>query len=345
MAFMWDVQHALLFSQSLCMSAFELRLPLPSDSATWEASSAESWHKALASEAPPPMFLPVIKLFLNSSKQPPSLQLNAFSRLVVLHGLMSIQWDIHRRDQTSLGFTPENNSTQSWKSRLAQAYDTWKADFDSFCATAHDELNHDLQKYKTSTTALYHASHIILSTDILDLQIYAGARNILGKPVARTDYDRSRKAVRAWARSEGATIAVWHAASMLREGIEEPEDWVVDGRFVYPWCLYLATLTNWAFCFALGGGRGGGEEDVEGELVWDAKTECAGFVQEMCGIPRGDGPERIKFVAKGGSRTAGMVAIVAKHLGTVRWALVHEGMKVLRGLIAGRLIRGYDAGR
>lgn len=32
LAFLWDVQHAVLFSQSVCMSAFELRLPLPYDS-------------------------------------------------------------------------------------------------------------------------------------------------------------------------------------------------------------------------------------------------------------------------------------------------------------------------
>lgn len=86
------------------MSAFELRCPLPSDCATWEASSAEAWYKARAAERPPPLFLPAIKLFLNPGKQAPPL--NSLSRILVLHGLMSVQWDMRRRDQTSLGNYP-----------------------------------------------------------------------------------------------------------------------------------------------------------------------------------------------------------------------------------------------
>jgi len=83
------------------MSAFELRLPLPYDSPTWEANSAEAWYKARKAERPPPPFLMVIKLYLNPGKTAPAL--NSFSRLLVLHGLMSIMWDMRRRDQMSLG--------------------------------------------------------------------------------------------------------------------------------------------------------------------------------------------------------------------------------------------------
>lgn len=39
-----DVEHAVLFSQSLCMSAFELRTSLPCSQAVWEADSAEAWR-------------------------------------------------------------------------------------------------------------------------------------------------------------------------------------------------------------------------------------------------------------------------------------------------------------
>lgn len=41
-----DVEHAVLFSQSLCMSAFELRTALPCSQAVWEATSAEAWRGA-----------------------------------------------------------------------------------------------------------------------------------------------------------------------------------------------------------------------------------------------------------------------------------------------------------
>lgn len=74
-------QQAVLFSQSLSMSAFERRLPLPYDTPTWEASSAETWHKARKAERPPLPFLMAMKLYLNPGKTTPVL--NSFSRLLI----------------------------------------------------------------------------------------------------------------------------------------------------------------------------------------------------------------------------------------------------------------------
>lgn len=86
------------------MSAFELRLPLPYDSPTWEANSAEAWYKARKAERSPPPFLMIIKLYLNPRETTPVL--NSFSRLLILHGLISIMWDMRRRrDQMSLGMS------------------------------------------------------------------------------------------------------------------------------------------------------------------------------------------------------------------------------------------------
>lgn len=101
LCFLWDTQHAVLFSQSLCMSSFELRTTLPCSQAAWEASSAEEWWRYARKERQI-SYLAVLKAYMNpdSSQFPP---LNALSRLLVLHGLMSIQWDMKRRDQTSLG--------------------------------------------------------------------------------------------------------------------------------------------------------------------------------------------------------------------------------------------------
>lgn len=103
---MWDTQHAVLFCQSLCMSAFELRSNLPCDQALWEADSAESWHQLRQKQtsSTTPLFLSCLKIYLNpgaGASVPKSL--NALSRALLLHGLMSIAWDMQRRDQTSLG--------------------------------------------------------------------------------------------------------------------------------------------------------------------------------------------------------------------------------------------------
>jgi len=104
LCFIWDTQHAVLFSQSLCMSSFELRTALPCNESTWEANSAEEWWECAKSELQP-SFLTVLRANVNSDLSLPIPSLNAFSRLLILHGVMSIQWDLKRRDQASLGIS------------------------------------------------------------------------------------------------------------------------------------------------------------------------------------------------------------------------------------------------
>lgn len=103
LCFMWDTQHAVLFCQSLCMSAFELRCALPCDQSLWEAESAESWQKLRKVQSAPPLFLTALKTHIGAQAQTMAHKLNGVSRVLILHGLMSIAWDMNRRDQTSLG--------------------------------------------------------------------------------------------------------------------------------------------------------------------------------------------------------------------------------------------------
>lgn len=102
LCFLWDTQHAVLFSQSLCMSAFELRVSLPCNPTTWEADSAEEWYNNFREETGV-LFLSVLKIYVNPDSASLPAQLNALSQLLILHGLMSLSWDMKRRDQTSLG--------------------------------------------------------------------------------------------------------------------------------------------------------------------------------------------------------------------------------------------------
>jgi hypothetical protein len=102
---MWDTQHAVLFSQSLCMNAAELKLSLPWSEALWEADSAEEWRLINQTEKPQPQYLSVLKTYVNPGSGSRPQSLNALSRVLMLHGLMSVAWDLNRRDQTSLGKT------------------------------------------------------------------------------------------------------------------------------------------------------------------------------------------------------------------------------------------------
>lgn len=215
-----------------------------------------------------PQFLSTLKSYLTPSAPRPQ-RLNSLSRVLVLHGLMSVFWDMQRRDQTSLGVIPgENGSFDTWRDRISQAYDLWKVDFDAHCVAVashfHEQdpsgdnymirhAQHELSVFATSYKAVYHAAQVLLNSDFLDLQIYAGARHILGKPVQRTDYVRSERVIKRWASydnasgSSSAAKAAWHAAQLLRDASQNLEDFDAMGLFHVPWCLYLATLTCWAF--------------------------------------------------------------------------------------------------
>ncbi|KAK4540020.1 hypothetical protein LTR36_009836 [Oleoguttula mirabilis] len=336
LCFLWDTQHAVLFSQSLCMSAFELRTTLPCGPAAWEAESAETWAKEYRQESEV-TFLSVLKAYMCPGHRSLLKPINALSRLLVLHGLMSIAWDMKRRDQTSLGSI---GAASEWKSRLAQSYDAWKTDFDGYCMNTmmllkdSPSLKQEFIRFNASSVAIYHAAHIVLNVEILDLQIYAGAQHIIGRPINTHDRERSRRVVKEWASQDtaAASRAAWHAAQLLRDGIMNLDDWDVDKAFHYPWCLYIATLTCWAFHFAHNDNEGTHRtSDTLGELhdtAWDATTDMNSLISGMTGW----GPECLSQLA-GKYSTTGLTSVVATHLSNIRWAVIYEGMKVLKGLI------------
>ena len=421
--FMWDTQHAVLFCQSLCMSAFELRLNFPCNQHVWEAEDARAWETAWWATTPPspvrggetghkmppqPFYLPTLRAYLTPNGPPAPTELNLHGRVLVLHGLMSIFWDMQRRDQTSLGASVGSvPGAASWRQMISAAYGNWKRDFDSVCSAKlaqaqqqqqPPDLAHEISAYASSANAVYHAAQCLLRMEFLDIQIYAGARSILGRPVQQRDYLRSAQVVKAWAGAAASDLgdddgtpttdrsqtpstvaaivasssrngllhgsdaagAVWHAARMIRDVVPDADSDAMASLFHVPWCLYLATLTCWAFYHA--SPRGGlvdtdlddrdfdddmhssGEADAD-EMVWDSRAEMQTLISGMTASP--DAPLRLvgtrhrKTLAR--RRTNGLVWVMADTLTKVRWGIVHAGVIVLRGLVPARLINQYDA--
>lgn len=273
---------------------------------------------------------------------------------------MSIYWDMQRRDQTSLGVIPgqNDNGIGTWRDRIARAYDLWKVDFDAHCLAlsaayyetrpecdvmATADARREFAVFTTSYNAIYHASQILLNADFLDIQIYAGARHILGRPVQRSDFVRSERIVKQWvatdasdSRSVSAAKAAWHAASLLADASQNLESFDALGLFHVPWCLYLATLTCWAFHHAARRGNEAG--DTRSEIVWDARAEMNALVSSMAA----SGNPWEVVVKQGRERTGGLVWVMANALERVRWGIVHSGVMVLRGLVPWRLINQYE---
>jgi hypothetical protein len=264
--------------------------------------------------------------------------LNALSRSLLLHGLMSVAWDMQRRDQTSLGVL-DSHPLGNWQLRLASSYSAWQADYSSFCTAylarvpdSHPAAR-EFETCRAAMAALFHAANILLHTPFLDLQIYAGARHILGRQVQRADYVRSQRVVRTWVAEhpEQASTAAWHAASLVRAGVNVLDsDSETSGSRMWhlPWAVYLGTLVVWGVWYA---GPHAGEED---EVCWDTREEMGLLLEGIV--------ERKEEMGKKGVNA--LAAEVSRCLGKVRWAVVHDGMIVLRGLVQWRLVGGGGVG-
>ena len=103
LCFLWDTQHAVLFSQASCLSAIELRLSLPCDTESWGATTAGDWWESRQRNPVDYLFLSVLKSYLSPDPATHPRYLDGFSRTLILHGLMSVSSDLKRRNQVSLG--------------------------------------------------------------------------------------------------------------------------------------------------------------------------------------------------------------------------------------------------
>jgi hypothetical protein len=174
-----------------------------------------------------------------------------------------------------------------------------------------------------------------LHVEIIDLQIFAGASHIIGRPVLKADRDRSRQRIEEWARNDSihAAKAASHAAHLLRDGIRRLKNWDAGDVFHYPWCLYLAALTCWTFQTCSNADPANGNEaddavsNTDEDADWDAKAEMGALVSAMS---RAKLEDLSKVASK--YRKGDLPRIIAKQLSRIRWAVVQEGMIVLNGL-------------
>uniref|UniRef100_A0A0C4DIW1 C2H2-type domain-containing protein n=1 Tax=Fusarium oxysporum (strain Fo5176) TaxID=660025 RepID=A0A0C4DIW1_FUSOF len=285
-------------------------------------------------------------------------------------------WDMQRRDQTALGVVDGDGPGSNWRKLIGNAYDAWKEDFDAYITSIISRLQNtpedqarrsEYVAFATAYNALFHSAQALLHMEFLDIQIYAGARHILGRPVQQKDYRRSAKAVKQWAclvterpnkdqtphaeqdtrsHKRPASIAAWHAARLLHENTKVLTRSDAMQLFHVPWCLYLATLACWAFCH--GQPNRGGILDMEDdaddsdddcdEIIWNPRGEMHNLVSRMAQ----NRPEDMDVKTGQQRQIVGLVWTMAETLSKVRWGILHAGVVVLRGLIPQRLINQYD---
>ncbi|KAF7562511.1 hypothetical protein G7046_g1625 [Stylonectria norvegica] len=281
-AFIIDSIHATMFGHSAVMVAHEMRLPLPCDESLWRAASSAEVGRIesnlMSNGIKPISFLEGLKRTLSSQ----DVQTTSFGRTVLMAGLLSVSWHMHQRDlQVNVlggGIIQALGGRDRWRATLTRAYDTWKADFDKSLQRfepSSDPYRDDAAKRNEhnivfeSRTVLHHLAHMAMHADIVDCQMFARAKRLLGRAIGPQEFSSAQRRIKDhWAHSARARDATFYALKFLCSvlapdqvraphaggyHLDEPYEARDDVLLNRPWVLYFAALVVWCYGFALEG--------------------------------------------------------------------------------------------
>ncbi len=227
-AFMMDTIHAAMFGHAADMTPHEIRLPLPCDDNMWTASNPDTVRQLDQNlrmyGIRPTNFLDGLKRALHGKE----VKTHSFGRMIIMSGLLSVGWHMsHKETQMKwLDLTPPSAEThETWKKVLLNAFDDWKRSFDTAQGAMGNPSLADAAGSNGpvhSAAVLYHLAHISLHVDIIDCQVYSGAKRLLGRKVSVRDYTNVVARMRGWASLPSTRHAVLHAFKLLHRVLVDP---------------------------------------------------------------------------------------------------------------------------
>ncbi|KAL0634638.1 hypothetical protein Q9L58_006431 [Maublancomyces gigas] len=323
--FYWDVQQATIFGRDMCQTAFDLRVHLPCEEFLWNADSSHEWVGYLDGQMEHSYFLETLRIFLDPKRQLPVL--SPLSSMFVLHGLISVGFDLHRRS-SPIGPSPEETSAK--QARLLRAYEKWATYYDINVSP------HLSQVCNNQNMVMYHSAYITLHTNIHNLITIAGDSRIFKRNSERSDYYRAKMELQQWAGSPAAQLATWHAVQILVRSLSRTQLYL--DHFHVPWSMYVATLVCWVYgqlSSPTAAGPGGVPQISEEEVIWDAHQDMRVYLQQMST----DSWEDLTH-ARGQRRTNGLLTVVRSTMEGFRWGLIQESVEVLKRLNPSRTVKG-----
>jgi hypothetical protein len=362
-AFVIDSTHATMFGHSTVMVAHEMRLPLPCDEALWSATNSAEVGRIEASlhanGVKPISFLEGLKRTLNAQE----VRTNSFGRTILMAGLLSVSWHMNQRDLqvNSLGVSQALGGRDKWRGSLTRAFDLWKQDFDRSLARSSDsipgpyiytEKKEDNIVFQ-GRTVLHHLAHMAMHVDIVDCQIFARAKRLLGRTIGSQDLNSAQRRMKDnWAPTAKARDATWYALRFLCSVLLPEESvnshvqsgFINDPPFNYsarddpllnrPWVMYFAALIVWCYGFALEGPTTAtipSSYDLE-----DQVRDMRAYLRRLGGVRS---PEELKSI-RGFNGCTGMLMVLRTVFEKTRWELLHEAALLLNNCI--QLIGGQS---
>lgn len=288
-AFMMDVIHAAMFGHTADMTPQEIRLPLPCDDRLWTAAGPEAFRRIdvnLKSNGTqsPELFL----IGLRNAIHGKDINTHPFGRMIIMCGLLSVGWHLRNRE-THLKWLELQSSSAStreqWSRMLLRAFDNWKASFDRTQSFPNAAFQGPHNGSGPGTIAngpiesaelLYHLARISLHVNIVDCQVFAGAKHVLGRKISDKEYRGAVSRMGGWATKASTRLSVLHSIKLLRSVLLADDQKAAIGpehasgngstsnsnslsstglRYSCfgdtdphrPWCIYYATLCIWAF--------------------------------------------------------------------------------------------------
>ncbi|KAI1177452.1 fungal-specific transcription factor domain-containing protein [Nemania sp. FL0916] len=339
-AFLIDSIHATMFGHSTVMVAHEMRLPLPCDDQLWKAKSGaevgriESNH--MSNGIKPMPFLEGLKRTLAGQE----VHTNPFGRQILMAGLLSVSWHMNQRDLqvSSLGqnMSQALGGRDKWRGTLMRAFDAWRNEFDkslqnmnmAFDPYVHDKRN-DANVVFESRTVLHHLAHMAMHVDIVDCQIFARAKRLLGRAIGSQDLSSAQRRMKDhWAPSARARDATFYAVKFLLSVLLDGTQYCArdDVLLNRPWVLYFAALVVWCYGFAIAGPCPGHVVPSNPEEKY---AQMRDYLERLGSIQTPDDLKLMKDVNK----SSALLSVLKDAFASTRWELLHEGATLLDNCI------------
>lgn len=347
-AFQMDSLHAVLFGHESVLLPYEVRLPLPCDDALWTAKSPDEVRRLEQTFSmhgiKPINFLDGLKRCLHGQ----DVQSHHNARLILVAGLLSVGWHIKRRDKHSqfLETLPIANERERWRHLLFKAYGHWRRSFETALGSmkannqsgdgAHDDA-------AAEPTMLESMASVTSYIDIIDVQIFAGSKRLLGRKVSRKDHAAVVQRMHAWAKSQASTLATIHAYKALHTTLAAGSrsamtPSAVSGSYIKyacradpliyrPWILYLSALAIWAYQYALRPADGARQNDVQWASAASAQEAACQYLNACAAV---DSSARLSATISSHG-CAAVLRVLAEDFATGESELLNEASRLLKG--------------
>ncbi|KAI1813397.1 fungal-specific transcription factor domain-containing protein [Poronia punctata] len=339
-AFLIDSTHATMFGHSTVMVAHEMRIPLPCDDQLWKATNGAEVSRLesnlLSNGIKPIAFLEGLKRTLGGQE----VHTNPFGRQILMAGLLSVSWHMNQRDLqvSSLGqnMSQALGGRDKWRGTLMRAFDAWRNEFDKALRNSSTSMDpysadrsHNPNIVFESRTVLHHLAHMAMHVDIVDCQIFARAKRLLGRAIGPQDLSSAQRRMKDhWAPSARARDATFYAIKFLCSVLLDDTQYCArdDVLLNRPWVLYFAALVVWCYGFAMAGPCPTHPVPTKAE---DRQAQMREYLERLGSIQT---PDDLKF-SKDVNRTSALLAVLKDAFASTRWELLREGATLLDNCI------------